>query len=229
MQAFEDKFSEVAALIGDKARSVMLWCLLDGRAYTATELAICANISAQSASNHLSKLIQANIVVVEKQGRHRYYRCAGSHVAQAIESLAGLVNVDQNKRIAAAPPDEITHARTCYDHLAGKVGVAVTHAMLDKKIIRPREKNKYEVTATGEKWFASFNIDIGELKNMKRSFAHPCLDWSERKHHVAGALGSALLTMMLEKDWIRKKRNTRALLITPKGQIAFREKLAIEI
>jgi DNA-binding transcriptional ArsR family regulator len=228
MHAFEDKFSEVAALIGDKTRSVMLWCLLDGRAYTATELAICANISAQSASNHLSKLIHANIVVVEKQGRHRYYRCAGPHVAQAIESLASLVDVNQNKRIASVPADEITHARTCYDHLAGKLGVAVTQAMLNKKIIQPHE-NKYEVTGAGEKWFASFNIDISELRNAKRSFAHACLDWSERKHHLAGALGSALLAMMLEKDWIRKKRNTRALLITPKGQLALKEKLAIGI
>jgi DNA-binding transcriptional ArsR family regulator len=228
MQAFEDKFGEVAALIGDKARSVMLWCLLDGRAYTATELAICANISAQSASNHLSKLIRANIIVVEKQGRHRYYRCAGPHVAQAIESLASLVDVNQNKRIEIAPADEITHARTCYDHLAGKLGVVVTRAMLDKKIIRLYE-NKYDVTDMGERWFASFDIEVAELRKMKRSFAHPCLDWSERKHHIAGALGSALLTMMLEKDWIRRKRNTRAILITPKGQLILRENLAIKI
>jgi DNA-binding transcriptional ArsR family regulator len=227
MQAFEDKFSEVATLIGDKARSVMLWCLLDGRAYTATELAVCANISAQSASNHLSKLIRANIVVVEKQGRHRYYRCAGPHVAQAIESLASLVDVDQNKRIGIALPDDITHARTCYDHLAGKLGVAVTRAMLDKKIIRLYE-NKYDVTDAGERWFASFGIEVAELRKMKRSFAHACLDWSERKQHIAGALGSAWLAMMLEKDWIRRKRNSRAVLITPRGQLALREKLSIE-
>ncbi|WP_106793176.1 helix-turn-helix transcriptional regulator [Aquimarina sp. Aq78] len=229
MEEFENKFAQIASLLGDKSRSVMLWCLLDGRAYTALELSICANISAQSASNHLKKLIQANILLVEKQGRHRYYRYATSEVAQVIESMAGLVSItDEYTRTKQPELNGITYARTCYDHLAGKIGVKITDALLDKGMVEIVERT-YKVTSAGESWFQNVGIDIDDIMLQKRSFAHPCLDWSERRHHLAGALGASFLTMMLQNDWIRRKKDSREILVTGKGKLELKTRLNLEI
>lgn len=209
----------------------MLCCLLDGRAYTATELSVCAGISAQSASNHLAKLVGANILTVEKQGRHRYYKYATPEVARVIESMTTLVQDDEaDKRVKVKRPelDGMTYARTCYDHLAGWVGVEITNALVAKGIIQVYEK-EYLVTTTGKDWFQSIGIDVDALKLQKRSFARQCLDWSERKHHVAGALGASLLIMMMEKDWIRRKRNSREVIITPLGKMELKNRLEVEI
>lgn len=229
MEEFENKFAQIASLLGDKSRSVMLWCLLDGRAYTALELSICADISAQSASNHLKKLIQANILLVEKQGRHRYYRYATSEVAQVIESMAGLVSINDEYTRAKKPElNGITYARTCYDHLAGKIGVKITDALLDKGMVEIVERT-YKITSTGKSWFQNVGIDIDDIMLQKRSFAHPCLDWSERRHHLAGALGASFLTMMLQNDWIRRKKDSREILVTGKGKLELKTRLNLEI
>ncbi|WP_282087714.1 ArsR/SmtB family transcription factor [Aquimarina algiphila] len=229
IEKFEYKFTQIASLLGDKSRSVMLWCLLDGRAYTAMELSICADISAQSASNHLKKLIEANLLQVEKQGRHRYYRYANAEVAQVIESMAGLVPLeDKYERTKKPKHNDITYARTCYDHLAGEIGVKVTDALLKNRILEIEAKI-YRVTRIGKKWFQDLSIDVDSLQLQKRSFAHPCLDWSERRHHLAGALGSSLLTTMLHNDWIRRKKDSREVVVTAKGEIELKARLNIEL
>ncbi len=125
-------------------------------------------------------------------------------------------------------PTGIKYARTCYDHIAGKAGVAITNSLIKKKIIIPVEK-RYEVSKGGKKWFSSVDINIDDIQLQKRSFAHQCLDWSERKHHLAGALGSAMLRMMLQNDWIRRIKNSREILITAKGKRSIYEKLNLEI
>ena len=229
MNNYQKQFVQISELIGDKARATMLWCMLDGRAYTATELALCADISAQSASNHLKKLISANLLAMEKQGRHRYYRYQSPDVAQVIESMAGLITFNENTKKKILPkPTPITYARTCYDHLAGKFGVALTQALIHKNIIKLSEQT-YEVTATGEKWLHQLGIDTELLKHQKRAFAYPCLDWSERKHHIAGALGAAILKVFLHKQWIKKKPDSREISITPKGKIELKDKLNLEL
>lgn len=226
---FENQFSEIASLLGDKCRSVMLWNLLDGRAYTATELSLCADVSAQSASNHLSKLVCANILTVEKQGRHRYYRYASPDVARVIESMANLLPPDQkNEKKENNALTNISFARTCYDHIAGKIGVGITGAFIKKKIIEVAGK-KYDVSGFGNNWFRSAGINVDEIKLQKRSFAYPCLDWTERKHHLAGALGAALLQMMLKADWIRRVKHSREIILTSKGKTELKKRLDLEI
>lgn len=222
-----NQFGEIASLLGGKARAVMLWSLLDGRAYTATELSVCANITPQSASNHLVRLVDANLLTVEKQGRHRYYRYANSNVARVIESMASLIPISRNlKRVERPEPRGEMFARTCYDHLAGKVGVNITSSLIKNGIIEITGE-RYRVTSSGEEWFKSIGIDINELKAQKRSFAHQCLDWSERKHHMAGALGAAILQFMLDNDWIRKKQHSREVIVTPKGKQEMKDKLSL--
>src|SRR5579859_1540745 len=214
----EERFSQLASLIGEPARSKMLWNLLDGRAFTATELALMAGVSPQSASMHLNKLVQAELLRVENQGRHRYYQFSSRDVAYAIEAIANLLpNEKPAARENIASNGHIKYCRTCYDHLAGKVGVSITDRLLKNKLIVPVETN-YEVTTTGRKWFSQLDIETDELKGQRRTFAKKCLDWSERRHHIAGSLGAALLEKMISDDWIRKTKNSRVIIVTAKGE-----------
>lgn len=222
----EYEFSKIATLIGEKGRSLMLWSLLDGKAYTATELSAFANISRQSVSNHLSKLIEANLVIAEKQGRHRYFRLANEKVAQVIESMASLIPNQKIEIKKSAETQKLAFARTCYDHLAGRISIELAKSLLGKKIIVMRGTD-FEVTDFGRIWFEELGIDIVTLKNKKRSFAHKCMDWTERKHHIAGALGAAILEKFLENDWIRKKTNTRGIVVTTLGELKLFDELKI--
>ncbi|MBL6447350.1 helix-turn-helix transcriptional regulator [Fulvivirga sp. 29W222] len=229
MEELENQFSQIAVLIGDKARSIMLWNLLDGRAYTATELSVCANISPQSASNHLAKLVDANILSISKQGRHRYYNFKNDAVAQVVESMASLLPLqDEGKPKVKPVPPGIAYARTCYDHVAGRLGVSLTESLEANGFIKASGK-EYDLTDKGREWFHTLGVDTEGLKQQKRSFAHQCLDWSERRSHLAGALGASMLQVMLQKDWVRKKNNTRELLITPKGKLELSDLLKLKI
>lgn len=229
MESLENDFSEIASLLGDKSRAIMLWNLLDGRAYTVTELADCSGVSLQSASNHLAKLLQKNILTVEKQGRHRYYRFSSPEVAQVIESMASLLSLQKDyKKVKKLKATAFTYARTCYKHLAGEVGVKITEALISQEIIAPLDK-QYVVTNKGKQWFLNLGINTEEIQNVKRSFAHQCLDWSERKHHIAGVLGDAFLEMMLTNDWFRKHKNTRELVLTSKGSFQLKKLLKIDL
>ena len=214
----EDQFIKTATLIGDATRASILWNLLDGRAFTATELAIAIETSAQNISMHLGKLLDADLISVEKQGRHKYYRFSNKEVAYAVEAMANLIpkpEISAKKKTENYPP--IKYCRTCYDHLAGKIGVALAESLLQQKIIIEKN-NTFEITSEGEKWFSDFGVNIGDAKKQKRIFLKPCLDWSERRYHIAGSVGTLLLNKMLEQDWIRRTANSRVILITGKGE-----------
>jgi DNA-binding transcriptional ArsR family regulator len=211
----ENSISQIASLIGEPVRAKILWSLLDGRAYTARELAIGADTTPQNLSMHLGKLLRAGLLVVEVQGRHRYYTFSREEVAYAIEAMANLVPIQQMTR---PDPDTvpIKFCRTCYDHLAGKVGVLITESLLQQKLIVYRDR-ALDTTSKGVGWFAENGIDCEALKLQRRSFIKPCLDWTERRHHLAGALGAALLDKMLAEHWFRRTANSRAVVVTPKG------------
>lgn len=214
----EDQFIKTATLIGDATRASILWNLLDGRAFTATELAIAIETSAQNISMHLGKLLDANLISVEKQGRHKYYRFSNKEVAYAVEAMANLIpkpEISAKKKTENYPP--IKYCRTCYDHLAGKIGVALADSLLEQKIIIEKN-NTFEITSEGEKWFSDFGVNIGDAKKQKRIFLKPCLDWSERRYHIAGSVGTLLLNKMLEQDWIRRTKDSRVIIITGKGE-----------
>ncbi|MBL0739724.1 ArsR/SmtB family transcription factor [Chryseolinea lacunae] len=217
----EEQFKDMMGLIGDTTRAGILWTLMDGKALTATELAVAANTSPQNISMHLTKLVQANVLMVEKQGRHRYFRLSRQDVAYALEAMASLIPPKTSKSVAA--PGEIPdvkYCRTCYDHLAGKVGVMLAENLVARKLIIA-SSTAFVMSPKGEKWFSEFGVDIKGLKQQRRTLLRPCLDWSERRNHLAGALGAALLDRMVVLDWLRKKKHTRAMLITAKGQQAF--------
>jgi DNA-binding transcriptional ArsR family regulator len=214
----EKEIEHITSLIGDPVRTKILWALLDGRAYTATELAVCTETSPQNLSMHLSKLIQADLLAVESQGRHKYYRFARQEVAYAIEAISNLIPEENQKRMIIKDDNSaIRHCRTCYDHLAGKVGVMITESLLKQKMMVWQDKC-FHITEAGEHFFAELNIDISTLEKQRRAFARPCLDWSERKHHLAGSVGAALLQQMEAMDWIRRSNQSRAVKITTKGQ-----------
>ena len=225
----EKHFGHIASLIGERSRAIMLWNLMDGRAYTATELAVAADISFQSASNHLSQLINAGLLRSERQGRHKYFRFANDRVAQAIESIAGLLPVAQvSNAVNHSNGAGIKYARTCYDHLAGKVGVLLTQSLLKNKWLIAYD-DRYELSNAGNKQIKSLGIDVAATQEMNRKFAYPCLDWSERNHHLGGALGAALLDSMVERDWIRKVKHSREIVITSKGNIEMSKLFRISI
>lgn len=214
----EDQFIKTAALIGDATRAAIMWTLLDGRAFTATELSIAANTSPQNISMHLGKLLDADLLCVEKQGRHKYYRFSSKEVAYVVEAMANLIPksvISSKKKTEKYPP--IKYCRTCYDHLAGKIGVALTDSLLEQKIII-EGNNTFVISSEGEKWFSDFGINIEEARKQKRIFLKPCLDWSERRNHIAGSVGTLLLNKMLEQDWIRRTADSRAVIITGKGE-----------
>jgi DNA-binding transcriptional ArsR family regulator len=214
----ENSITHIASLIGEPVRAKILWTLMDGRAYTARELAIGVETTPQNLSMHLGKLLRAGLLSVEAQGRHRYYTFARTEVADAIEAMANLVPAEQalRKDMGAVPID---YCRTCYDHLAGKVGVAITESLVRQKLLVYRDK-ELDVTPKGVQWFAELGIDCGEIRQQRRAFAKPCLDWTERRHHLAGALGAALLEKMLEAHWLRRSAQSRAVVVTAKGRQA---------
>jgi len=214
----EDQFVKTATLIGDATRASILWNLLDGRAFTATELAMVVETSAQNISMHLGKLLDADLICVEKQGRHKYYRFSNKEVAYAVEAMANLIpkpEISATKKSEVYPP--VKYCRTCYDHLAGKIGVALADSLLDQKIILEKN-NIFEISREGEKWFSDFGIDLKEAQKQKRIFLKPCLDWSERRNHIAGSIGALLLNKMITEDWFRRNKNSRAVTITGKGE-----------
>jgi DNA-binding transcriptional ArsR family regulator len=223
----QNDLGSLAALIGEPIRANILWALLDGRAYTASELAVTVNTTPQNLSMHLSKLIKADLLSVEIQGRHRYYAFSRPEVAYAVESLAGLLP-PKPKEDAVKEDPPIRTCRTCYDHLAGRVGVALTESLVKQKILDPNGK-EFNPTTKGIRWFQEMGIDCEALKEERRSFARACLDWTERRPHLAGSLGAAILQKMFEDSWLRRMANTRAVLVTPKGRKRLNDLLHLSI
>lgn len=213
----ENDFISIAGLICEPSRAKMLWSLLDGRAYTATELAIAADISTTSASNHLAKLLESNILKVEIQGRNRYYSFAGAEVAYAIESLANLAVKDSSLKKKDPMATGVKKCRTCYDHLAGFVAVEIVEAFEQKDFLQKTE-TAYSVTKKGWEWFSNLEIFESDFTGNRRPITRQCLDWSERRPHLAGQLGAAFLEKTLSKKWFRKIQFSRELIITRKGR-----------
>jgi DNA-binding transcriptional ArsR family regulator len=215
----EVNLAAIAALMADPTRSQFLLQLLDGRALPAGELARFARVAPSTASSHLTRLVEGGLLCVHKQGRHRYYRLAGPEVGHVLETLATIAPPQPVCSLREAETGKaIRFARTCYDHLAGKLGVGLARAMLEQGWLVAGENN-FAPTPGGEDRFVAFGIDLASLRKQRRAFAPCCLDWSERRHHVAGALGAALATRLVEMDWLRRQPGTRALQLTAAGRV----------
>jgi DNA-binding transcriptional ArsR family regulator len=221
--------AEAAALIGNPSRATMLSALMDGRALTATELAYSAGVTPQTASGHLSRLTEAKLVEVEKQGRHRYYRLANRHVAHALEALMNLAVHGAPRHRPTGPRDEaMRFARTCYDHLAGQVGVALTRSLLNDDIIK-ESNGAFEITPAGETRLEKLGIELASLQKGRRAIASRCLDWSERTPHLGGALGAALLKELEARRWVLRAKGTRAVTLTQAGGEGLRSQFGISL
>lgn len=219
--------SEVAALMGDPARASMLSLLMDGRAHTASELALTAGITAQTASGHLSRMVEANLLAARAQGRNRFYRLFSSDVAHAIESLMALAGTrapPASQSAAWRRDPDLRFCRTCYDHLAGQVGMAVTDALTHEAVIEPAPGKDWRVTSHGEHFCRQVGIDIDAARAAatagRRQFARQCLDWSERRPHIAGAFGAAIADLFFRKGWTVRSRRGRIVTLTPEGRRA---------
>ncbi|MDH6132078.1 DNA-binding transcriptional ArsR family regulator [Kitasatospora sp. MAA4] len=223
---------QLAGLLADRTRAAFCMALLDGRAWTAGELARHAGVSPSTASEHLSRLVAGGLLAEERQGRHRYVRLANPAAAALIENLAVYAssvaapaatpgNLRESVRMSAE-----AQARTCYDHLAGRLGVAVTDAVLARGLVS--DDAGFAVTAAGRAWLASQGIDLAALKG-SRPLVRSCLDWTERRHHLAGTVGAALCGRALDQRWVERIGTGRALAVTPGGRTAFRELLGLEL
>jgi DNA-binding transcriptional ArsR family regulator len=214
----EPSMSRVGSLIGSPARALMLTELFDGRALTATELAGVASVSPATASEHLSLLLSGGLVAREKSGRHNYYRLASPEIANALEQLAvQTANIDPVAKTIRKTRTPIQNARMCYDHIAGRLGVSIADALVKKGALIELDTD-YELTAKGEALFVSLGVKPGDLRRSKRVFARQCLDWSERRHHVSGAVGAALANLAFDRGWVTRAKERRVLIVTPHGQ-----------
>jgi DNA-binding transcriptional ArsR family regulator len=209
----------VAALVGDPARANILCALLDGRGYAAGELAYAAHVSPQTASGHLAKLAQAKLITSTPAGRHRYFHLAGPHVAAMLESIMAVVATAPPRCKPPRIPDDMRAARMCYDHLAGRLGVALADTLQARGFVEFSSDGGI-VTNAGDMFFAELGIDIAAARNGRRAFCRPCIDWSERRPHLAGAVGAALANHLFAVNWIARVRDKRVVTITPKGRLA---------
>jgi DNA-binding transcriptional ArsR family regulator len=223
--------AETAALVGDSGRAAMLVALLDGRALPAGELASIADVTPQTASSHLAKLVGGELLQVEQQGRHRYYRLASSEVAHAVEALLAItprrIPSATALRTAYTAAGDLAFARSCYSHLAGNLAVQFADALLARRMVVNNGDKRFGLTNNGRLWFADFGIPVQELDLRDPRFARACLDWTERRHHIAGRLGSAILTRMRELRWIAPVRDSRAVRVTHEGQRRLNELLGL--
>ena len=221
--------ASVAALVGDPARANILCAMLDGRALTASELAYAARVSPQTASGHLGKLSEGALVFALQQGRFRYYRLASPAVGRMLESIMNVAALGppryrpMSKEVAA-----MRTARLCYDHCAGLLGVGMADALRAQGHLALDDDGGV-VSRAGEKFFAEFGLDLGGLRQSRRVFCKPCLDWSERRPHLAGGLGAALARRLMALGWVERVRDTRALRITVPGERGLRDTFGLEL
>lgn len=225
----EANIATPAALIGDPVRSAILLALFDDRVMPATAIAWQVGVSAQTASNHLTKLVAGGLLSVEARGRCRYYRLASPEVAHALEALA----------VLGPPPRELNHphspqarrlrdARSCYDHLAGRLGVALTDALGHGGLIQAVGEDRYDLTPLGRERLGALGVDLAGLDGAKGA-ARPCIDWTERRRHLKGPLAARLLTRFLELGWIERGKENRAIKVTPAGRQGLRDHLGVEL
>jgi DNA-binding transcriptional ArsR family regulator len=220
--------AEIGALIGDPARANILTALMEGRALTASELAFQAQVSPQTTSSHLARLLDGGLIALEKQGRHRYYRLATPAVAEVLETMMGLAQGGPGRhRPKAKSDDAIRKARTCYDHVAGQLGVALAKQLTKRGQVILTERET-RVTKAGERFLSELGIDLEPLKAQRRPLLRSCLDWSERQPHVAGSLGAAMAERFFELGWVKRPREGRGLVVTPLGVRGFRDKFDVD-
>jgi len=226
--AFPD-FAPIGALIADPTRAAMLAELIDGHVLTAGELAARTGVTAQTASWHLAKLVDGGLLVVVSQGRHRYHRLAGPHVAEALEGL-GVLAPEPEARTSFEREvlTGLRFARSCYGHLAGQLAVAMRDRFLAMGLVVPAGL-EHEVTPPGERWFGRIGVDVQAARATRRSFARACIDWSERRPHIAGALGDALLAALVERGWILCHTGERAVELTEAGRVWFTRSVGLDL
>ncbi len=217
----------IANLIGDRARATILMGLMAGRALTATELARAARVSKQTASSHLSKLVNARLVSVESLGRHRYFRLADHDVGTVVEDLVGLAHRVGAIQVDSGPIDPaLRKARVCYDHLAGEFGVLVFDSLRQQGLLRTDGK-KVTLTVEGERFCRELGIDTAVLERGRRPLCLACLDWSARRHHLAGALGAGILNRVIALGWARLQKGTRVVVFSASGERSLRTKFRL--
>jgi DNA-binding transcriptional ArsR family regulator len=224
------QLATTAALLGDPARANILAALMDGGALTAKELAFAAHVAAPTASGHLAKLTEAGLLTPDRQGRHRYYRLASAQVAAMVESILALAGQTQPPARPSAwrGGEALRTARTCYDHLAGRLGVALADRLVERGhiVLAP---DGGEVTDTGRELLTRFGAEPARVGSVRRVFCRPCLDWSERRPHLAGRVGAALACRCFELGWIARMRDTRAVAITEAGHAGFAETFGVAL
>lgn len=213
--------ARLGAALGERARARMLLALLDGSQRTATDLAQAAQVGAATASVHLARLQSAGLIECESRGRYRFYRLCGGEVATLLETMAA--STKKTRRV----PDSLRQARSCYDHLAGALGVAV-HDRMRRLGWLATTAQGYELRQAGQAALETMGVDVATARGRRRKFAAACLDWSERRPHLGGALGCAFLTMVLEKKLFVREMDSRALELTPRGRRWLREQLGVE-
>jgi DNA-binding transcriptional ArsR family regulator len=227
MESEAEDLAKVSAQFADPARAAMVISLMDGSSRSAGELGLVANVSPSSASGHLSKLVNSGILTDSKIGRQKRYRITTAAIARAVEALLVAASpITALKHIGTSSLNPFAFARTCYDHLAGKLGVEVTAALESQKMIRRTEKG-FEVTLRGYEWLDELEIDWRQSKLEKREFALQCLDFTERRPHLAGALGAALCARMIALGWLAKTRVPRSVRLTAEGQKQLSKRLQL--
>jgi DNA-binding transcriptional ArsR family regulator len=213
--------SRIANLVGDPARANMLTALMDGGALTASELALEAGVTAQTASSHLGKLLEGGLLTLATQGRHRYYALAGTQVAAMLESITGVAASVGPQRTRPGPRDAVMReARICYDHLAGEHAVAMLDGFLKRGVLNA-DGDEIRLGKSGPSHFAAVGIDTEAFRKQRRPICRACLDWSVRRSHLAGALGAAILDKIIAEKWARREAESRAIVFSPKGKMAF--------
>jgi DNA-binding transcriptional ArsR family regulator len=222
----ESTAAHIASAIGEPARARMLYSLMDNHARTSTELAMIAEVSPATASAHLSRLKDERLVKVLAQGKHRYYSLAGSDVADVLEGLSVLAGGARRKFVPNAPA-RLRGARTCYDHIAGMLGVGLHDRMIALGWLAEGEDDSYNVTDQGTRAFSELGLDVNAARGLRRRFAFGCLDWSERRAHLGGALGAAVLATALKQKWVRRDLDSRALEVTEKGRVTLEKEFGI--
>jgi DNA-binding transcriptional ArsR family regulator len=239
----DDRIAPTASLLADPARVAILWAVSDGRALPAGELAWAGQVSAAAASAHLAKLTAGGLLAVERHGRHRYYRLADPAIVRAMEALAAATpRADRRSRAETGaggaeplgPSAALRRARTCYDHLAGTLGVGVAEALVKRGTLVLEEGNYVLTgTGTGDPGFAALGLDVAAVRaaaeRRRRPLARACLDWSERRYHLAGALGAALTRSLLDREWVERVRGSRALRVTSGGRRALRRHFGVQV
>lgn len=216
LESGEAGLERFAKIIGDATRIRMLQLLMEGRALTAKELAYGARVEPATATQHLRRLQEGGLTTVRAQGRHKYFKLASPQVAELMELLMVLAPAQDGRPVGPRIEEALRRGRMCYDHLAGELGIGITEALVQQGILR-KEADSFAVTRRGVAWFAAFGIDVDSARALRRKFATSCLDWSERRDHLGGALGAALAERLVDLGWVARRRNSRAVAVTEVG------------